>query len=357
MKVNSFRELLIKKADGDESLQTLAKFIDSEILAEKALESLEKMARSRHKGDTANLALRDFAQDMDPETEPHMIRDALGHHVSRYKAALKGDREDLANKHAKQAFEIMNMADRAQKHSGGKLSFEHVSPHPWERNKMTSTYDADHPKVQEGKYRAGDFKTKTKGLNYKGSDFSHLKSAPHKAYKKEIRRHGHAGAYPFEEMRVNGKYIHVEDIDPSELAGFETHPLDHHPIMEHYSQSAKKRTPEQDKEYFQNKQQYYNESPHMDNFFDRHEKLEEQNPEEYAKRGLTASDPVHGHLDVKPLDLSDVKPETQGPKAKATPGKKMDLHPDLVRHLDKVSQENPDLHAKLLSSLGRKGEE
>ena len=233
MKVENFRELLAKKAEGDDNLQTFVKFIDSEVLAEKALESLEKMARSRHKGDTANLALRDFATDMDPEMHPNMIRDALGHHVSRYKAALGSGRQDLANKHAKQAFNIMNMADRAQKHSQGKLAFEHVSPHAWERNKMTSQYEVDHPKVQEGKYKAGEFKTKTKGLNFRGSDFSHLAGAPHESFIKEIKRHGHNKAYPWREMKVNGKHIHIDDIEGG-LSGYEAHPFDHHPIMEHY---------------------------------------------------------------------------------------------------------------------------
>ena len=303
MKIDSFRELLVKKAQGDDNLQTLVKFIDSDVLAEKALESLEKMARSRHKGDTANLALRDFATDMDPEMHPKMIRDALGHHVSRYKAALGAGRKDLANQHAKQAFNIMNMADRAQKHSQGKLAFDHVSPHAWERNKMASTYDADHPKVKEGKYRAGDFKTKTKGLNYRGSDYSHLQSAPHESFKREIKRHGHNQAYPFREMKVNGKYIHIDD-DVGELQGYESHPFDHHPIMEHYGVSSKNRTADHDKSYFEAKNAYYD-SEHLDNFFDRHEKLEALDPEAYGMRGSKVSNPVHA--DVEGLSLEDVK--------------------------------------------------
>lgn len=313
MKIDGFRELLLKKAADDDHLKTLVKFIDSNVLADKALESLEKMARSRHKGDTANLALRDFATDMDPDLHPSMIRDALGHHVSRYKAALQGGRKDLANMHARQAFNIMNMADRAQKHSQGKLSFEHVSPHAWERHTKTSQYEDDHPKVLEGKYKPGDFKTKTKGLNYKGSDFSFLQGAPHESFKREIRRHGHNQAYPWRELKVNGKYIHVDDVDPSELKGFEKHPFDFHPIMDHYKDSAKNRTPERDAEYFEQKRQFYNESPHIDSFFDRQEKLEQQDPEAYSMRGSNPSDPVHP--EVEGLQLEDIEqtPAAQGP--------------------------------------------
>lgn len=364
MKVDNFRELLVKKAEGDETLQTLVKFIDKGVLAEKVIESLEKMARSSHKGDTANLALRDFASDMDPELEPHMLRDALGHHVSRYGAALKAGNKSLANKHARQAFNLMNMADRAQKHSQGKLSFEHVSPHAWERNKVNATYDEDHPKVKEGKYRPGAFKTKTKGLNYKGTDFSHLQSAPHESFKREIKRHGHNKAYPFNQIKVNGKHIVIEDVDPSELKDYEEHPFDHHPVMEHYSVSSKNRTADQDKSYFEAKNKYYNESPHIDSFFDRHEKLEQLDPLGYQKRGLEPSKPVHP--EIEGLSLEDIAKPAAAPTAGATtgmPGQKQqtapaaaeqpvaapkmnpkEIHPDVV---NTIKQLNPELLDKL----------
>jgi hypothetical protein len=346
MKVDSFRELLIKKAQDDPVLQSFAKYIDKDVLADRVLESLEKMARAKHKGDTANLALRDFAQDIDPELHPHMIRDAIGHHVSNYKAALKDNRQDIANMHAKQAFSLMDMADRAQKHSGGKLSLEHVSPHPWERNKVGSRYEADHPKVLEGKYKEGDFKTKTKGLSYRGNDFSHLQEAPHESYVGEVRRHGHAGAYPFEHTRVNGKFIHVDDKDPKDIAGYESHPFDHHPIMQHYKEPAKNMTPEMNKQYLSDKHAYYNESPHVDNYFDRHEKLEQQDPEAYSKRGENASEHVHAHLNVKPIDVSKSprKDAPVSPKKTESPLEIDSLHPDV---LNIIGQHHPDLLARL----------
>lgn len=305
MKVESFRELLLKKADGDLALQSLIKYCRDEIILDGIMETLEKMARARHKGDAANMSVRHFGTEMDPETEPHMLREALGHHVSRYKSALNSGRSQIANQHARQAFKLMNMADIAQKHSGGKLSFEHVSPHPWERNKYTSQYDASHPKVQEGKYKVGDFVTKTKGLNYRGNDYGFLQQAPHESYKGEVKKHGHLGAYPFEQIRVNGKYIPIEDV--ADIKGYEHHPFDHHPILSHFDESMKDRTPERDQQYIQEHEDYYNKHPHIQDYFAHHQKLEEANPEEYAKRGSAAGGPVH--KEVPKLKIDDIKQE------------------------------------------------
>jgi len=314
MKIESFRELLLKKATGDVALQALIKYCRDEIILDGIMETLEKMARAKHKGDAANMSVRHFGTEMDPETEPNMIREALGHHVSRYKSALNSGRSQIANEHARHAFKLMNLADTAQKHSGGKLSFEHVSPHPWERNKYTNAYPANHPKVLEGKYKAGDFTTKTKGLNYKGNDFSFLQQAPHESYKGEVKKHGHLGAYPFEQMRVNGKYIPIdENVD---VKGFESHPFDKHPIMSHFDESSRERTPERDQQYMQEHDKYHNESPHVQNYFEQQKKLEEANPEEYAQRGSKPGNPVH--KEVPKLDIGEQAPGVP-PTAATTP--------------------------------------
>lgn len=351
MKIESFRELLLRKSADNPNLQTLVKYARDEIIAEKVLESLEKMARAGHKGDAANFAVRDFGMDMDPEMHPHMIRDALGHHVSRYKQALGKKNQALANQHARQAFRLMNLADTAQKHSHGKLSIDYVPTQPWERNKLTNTYGEDHPKVKEGKYKPGDFTTKTKGLNYKGSDFSWLQQAPHESYSKEIKRHGHTGAYPFEHIKVNGKHIHIDDDVDSHT--YEPHEFDHHPIMNHFEHSVKKRTPEMDQKYVESKQKYYDEEPHVDNWFDRHEKLQQELGDEYHKRGEKPSDPVHAPLE-NPLKFDEQpKPEAgaeDAPKPGAattpSPGKKPDLKSVDLSGVD-LSTIPPDILKKL----------
>lgn len=303
MKLSSFRELLLKKVQHDKNLSALLKYAREDILADKVIESLEKMARARHKGDAANFAVRHFATEMDPETEPHMLREAIGHHVSRYKGALKSGRQPLANDHAKQAFKLMDMADTAQKHTGGKMSVDYVPTQPWERNKYTNTYDANHKLVQEGKYKPGDFTTKTKGLRYaqSGGDFSFLNKPPHEHYSPEVKRHGHNKAYPFEQVRVNGKYIPIEDV--KDQKGYEEHPFDKHPIMQHYHESVNARTPERDQEYIKSHQKFYNEDPHIENFYNNPVNQEDKDPKAFAERGSQAGEPVHG--DVGSLDVAD----------------------------------------------------
>lgn len=359
MKIESFRELLLKKAHGDPNLQSFVRYVRDDLIADYALEVLEKMARSSHKGDTANLPMRDFATEMDPETEPHMLRDALGHHVSHYKAALKAKNQGLANQHAKQAFRLMNLADRVQKHTGGKLSFEHVSPHAWERNKqsMQQRYAEDHPKVKEGKYKPGDFTIKTKGLNYGGSDFSHLAQPPFTgkdSYKKEIERHGHNKAYPFEHIRVNGKYIPIdENVDIS--TGYKKHPFDYHPIVGHFDDPAHSRTPEKDQRYIAERDKYLNEHPHIADFFNRHAELEQKDPKAYAERGLKPGSPVHEfgeEISNAPAQPGQVE---AAPAQVAAPEQNMDeflasLSPENKKLIDAFA-DNPELRDSAIKHL------
>src|SRR5690606_11399035 len=124
-------------------------------------------------------------------------RDALGHHISKYKSAVKSGRQDLANQHAKQAFRLMNLANTAQKHSHGKLHIDFVDPKPWERNHptlrrtfkdvMDETGEIPEP-VKRGNKKLDNFVTDTKGLNYRGNDFSFLQGAPHESYGREVKK-------------------------------------------------------------------------------------------------------------------------------------------------------------------------
>lgn len=352
MKFEGFRELLLKKS-ADPELENMIKFVRDDVLADIVFESLEKMARAKHKGDSANFALRDFGLEMDPELHPKMIHDALSHHASRYKAALQAGREDLANSHAKQLFKIVDMADQAQKHSQGKLHINAVSPHAWERQHKTDQLTEEDAPVRRGNKRAGQFRTDTKGWRYRGKDYSFLQGAPHESYAGEVSKHGHLGAYPLENIRVNGKYLHIEDVDPNELRGHEHHAFDKHPIMDHFHHSASKRTPEHDKAYLEAKEKYYD-SPHIESYFDRHEKLETADPETYAQRGLKVSDPVHA--EVEPLDISNIgkKKSTAAvsPKPKAaSSGGDMDTK---IQNI--MNSELPDsIKQSIMGALGKDG--
>ena len=313
MKLDSFREFLVKKSQ-DVSLQNLVKFMKDDLLAELVVESLEKMARASHKGDSANFAIRDFSTDMDPSHEPNMIHDALSHHVSNYKAALDSGNKGVANQHAKQVFRIMDMADQAQKHSHGKLQVEAVSPHAWERNGKTNQYGPEDDKVKDGSYKPGEFKTKTKGWRYRGNDYGFLQQAPHESYSPEIRRHGHNNAYPMEHMKVNGKYVDVEKVDAP--TSYQPHPFDSHPVMQHFEEPAGSRTPERDKEYVAQRRNFA-ESPALDKYFSSQEARERANPDAAKNRGNTRAMPVHKQVDS--LDISKQPAQAAAPAAKKAP--------------------------------------
>jgi hypothetical protein len=367
-KLDSFRELLVKKSQ-DISLQNLVKFMRDEVLADLVVESLEKMARASHKGDAANLATRDFGTEMDPAHEPNMIHDALSHHISNYKAALNGGKQDLANQHAKQAFRIMDMADQAQKHSRGKLQVEAVSPHAWERNSKSETFGdkikrlqgakesgqpisekeeawlSDNP-VTRGFKKPNQFITDTKAWRHRGNDYSFLQQAPHASYAQEIRRHGHDNAYPFEHIKINGKHVDVED-KPTP-SSYEAHPFDSHPIMKHFEESAGSRTPERDKQYMDERDKFAS-SPELDKYFASQEEREKANPEAFKRRGLDRSAPVHKQ--VQPLDTSkeaaqakEAAPSQQPVKQQAAAAGKPKLSlEDRKAMMDKLP---PELRAK-----------
>lgn len=355
MKLDGFRELLAKRAQ-DVSLQNLVKFMKDEILADLVVESLEKMARSSHKGDSANFAIRDFGTEMDPAKEPNMIHDALSHHVSHYKSALDSGNKTVANQHAKQVFRLVDMADQAQKHSHGKLQVEAVSPHAWERNGKTNKYTADDDKVKEGAYKPGEFKTKTKGWRHRGSDYSFLQQAPHESYSQEIRRHGHDNAYPMEQIKVNGKHVDVEKVDPKDK--YESHPFDSHPVMKHFEEPAGGRTPERDKQYTDERDKYES-SPELDKYFESQESREKTNPEAYQKRGSEPSEPVHKQ--VTPLNLDREKTNAPSNDIKQTknvetkqPSTKTQLSPeDRQAMLDKLPPELQAKFARLFEDEGK----
>lgn len=345
MRLDSFRELLVKKSQ-DVSLQNLVKFMKDDLLAELVVESLEKMARASHKGDSANFAIRDFGTEMDPSHEPSMIHDALSHHASNYKAALNSGNKAVANQHAKQVFRIMDMADQAQKHSHGKLQVEAVSPHAWERNSKTNQYTADDDKVKDGSYKPGEFKTKTKGWRHRGNDYGFLQQAPHGSYSQEIRRHGHDNAYPMEHMKVNGKHVDVEDVEAP--TSYQSHPFDSHPVMKHFEEPAGSRTPERDKQYIAERDNFAK-SPELDKHFSTQEAREKANPEGYKNRGNTRSMPVHKQVD--PLDVSkEAAPQTQAatvrrPAKTATGSHAAQLSPE--DRAKAIALLPPDLRAKL----------
>jgi hypothetical protein len=270
MDFSSFKELLLRKTD-DESLKTLIKVIDGNVLADRIIESLEKMATSPKKvSKVANEAIKDFATRMDPQNGPELLREALGHHASRYKAALDAGDKKMANHHASTFFKTMDLVHHLEPLTHGKLQSDLIDIKPWERTHPSRTetfadkiardpeYAKNNP-VTRGKKKLHHFRIDTEGFSFrpKGNDWSFLQNDPDTIqYGKEISRHGHIGAYPMEHNKINGKYIPIESVE-NIYDGKMNHPFDSHPIFGHFKQPSEERTDgARDAEYSAQRKQF-----------------------------------------------------------------------------------------------------
>lgn len=281
MKLDGFKELLIKKAEGNPNLQLLIKYMREDFLIEHTSESLEKMAAIYSKKNP-NHAVMHFGTHMDADTEGDMFHDALSHHASHYKAALDAGNEKIADSHMKKIFQMMHFGDKLTRdglndHSGGKLKIEAVDPKPWERSGYSNKNDK------------GKFSTDTKGWGRHGSDYSWLRGAPHESYNKETDVHGHKEGYPLSQIKVNGKYLHIEDVEHG--GKHVDHPFDHHPIMSHYKASPKAHDEAKHGEYLTAHDSYHD-SDHINSYWD---KVDQRGDAHYT-RGAEAPKPIHKPL-------------------------------------------------------------
>lgn len=370
MKVNSFRELLLKKAQGNQNLMFMVKNAADDFLSEQIIESLMKMAEDEHRARSSNGVVKDFGAEHLDDHMVSMIHDALSHHASHYKAAVKAGKtgeDSTATQHMRKIHDIMHLSRKLHKdsvgdHSYGRLNIEAVDPKPWERMAYLST-------GKSGKM------SDTKGWSRTHPTYDYMRKSPSKLYSKEVdkKSHGHKGAYPLEEMKVNGKHLSIDDsVDASEYVphGFTEHPIfkkvdvpgknkkdqlknpafkvpgdklseEHHPI---YKQSIED----------------WEDAGHQDDFDDRHEKMKGDNPDEYAKRGTVKPSPIHETIDRhkdEHLEHAYPHPDDAGstpppiPEVKApTPGSisregvDMDNIPDALKHMFEVKKSSQSLY-------------
>ena len=267
MKLNSFKELLIKKAADMPDLQTLIKYMKDDFLLEHVLEALEKSVTHRR----INEALKHFGGNLMENREPAMIHDALSHHASHYRAAMKAGNKPLAQAHVKQLFKIMHMGQKITKdkeavsekdpsgdHTRGKLKIEAPDVHPWERTHYGREMNSS------GKKR----KMETKGFGRSDGDIHEwLQGSPDTELHPKSKKH-EGKPYPLEEIKINGKYL---DIDPNiktpEKASIVLHEFDSHPIMGVYKQKGEDHAPNHDK--YLNDISTYEDSPLIDSMYDR----------------------------------------------------------------------------------------
>ncbi len=321
---DSFRELMLRKTD-DPDLRSTIRLIPDEVIADHAIEALKKMANSALAGSAAKAPALNFAAEMDPEKEPAMIREALGHHASRYKAALKSGDQSMANNHAKHFFNILNLIHKVQPHSDGKLKADMVPVQPWERHSPSKLetfaeriardpkYAAKSNPVTTGSKQPHEYVIDLDGYETKpaGNDWSFLQYTPHPSKAKETAKTGNTGAYPMEQTKINGRYIPIEDVE-NIYDGNANHPFDYHPILKHYI--GKNRTPEKDKQYAEERDAYSS-SPHIEKHSQHQDKLQSEGKLE--GRGLTMGEPVHGAA-ISPAQASPAPAAAPATKRRST---------------------------------------
>ena len=240
MKLESFRELLIKKASKDE-VKFLAKYVKNDILENIVIESLEKMSVM---GNSAKDVTKNWAGES-TEHDHDMLRDAIGHHVSRYNAANKANDKKAGDMHLQRVVHLMNFAKQASSHSD--MKFEYVPTQAWEMNysgparhinsKGKEVY-TDNPEGLKRRLASGTGSKKKPGSKEekppKFPDYRYLEQEPHEVYlnapltKNKVPLH--RGKYPFEEIKINGKYIDI-DHDHEHSGEYEDHEIDHHPAF------------------------------------------------------------------------------------------------------------------------------
>lgn len=259
MELKSFRELLLKKAVDNPTLQLIINVMKDELIIDQVIESLEKMADpQKGAGRSATAAVTAFGQGL-TDSDVHGVHDALSHHISHYKSALKNGNREVADKHLNEIIPLMHFITQAGKHSGGKLNLDYTSLRPWE---MNYTSDLSRKEARE-KYpnlkpiKAGadpdEYHHETEGLDrrlspgsrdkdatgaeknpFGVSDWRFLEMPPHPNHKKIT----HTGGYPFEDIQVGSaqdtkaKKAHLDIDDVPKKDSFTPHPFDSHPALQ-----------------------------------------------------------------------------------------------------------------------------
>lgn len=297
MELKGFRELLLKKAANDPTLQTIIDVMKDELIAEKVLESLEKMARPQASmGRSANAGVTAYGNQM-KNKDVEMMRDALAHHVNHYRSALKHGKRELADKHLEKIVPMMHLAARAGAHSNGQLGLDYTPLEPWESNYTTTERRPETGKLKEG----------TKGLRRRLNsasrdknprsvpDYRYLEMAPHEEHA-DTKKSPHKGGYPFEEIQLGNPakidakeaYLHLHDVGPQDE--YVAHPFDEHPIHEVAEHKQDSMTPEQMEEFAQ-KMQGWHGSEHNAKWMEGVKQLHAKDPEAFKARGKTK--PAH----------------------------------------------------------------
>ncbi len=263
MELDSFKSILLRKADGNKNLLELLNNLEEDTFINSVVDALEKMAKPTNlTGSNANGPITSFGANLD-RTDTTQLRDALGHHLSHYKAALKAHHaapegpdkakmRQVADQHLEHAIPLMHLAARAAAHSNGKLGIDYPPLAPWETNYTTLERNEN-----------GRFKRDAKLLRVRPSknakrndpnstaipDYRYLEMPPHPGHE-GVSKMPHTGGYPWEEVQIGSKadidakkaYLHIEDVPDKK--DYTPHEFDKHPIRGVADIQADHMTPE-----------------------------------------------------------------------------------------------------------------
>ncbi len=321
MELKSFREILIKKADGNPYLETLIKYAKDDLIADEVIDSLRKMAEpSAAMGRGANHGVTSFGANMTP-THVEQMRDALGHHISHYKGALKSmhaaqDPKEkaklrgVADQHLNRIVPLMHLAGRAGKHSGGQMVLDYPSTTPWETNYTTAERHPHNGKLKEGTKDLG--RRPSPNANREKNkravpDYRYLEMAPHGGHA-ATGKMPHKGGYPFEDIQLGSPakrdagqaYLPIEDV--GNVSEFVPHPFDQHPIHQIADHPEHHLTPEQKEKFNSDLANWENSDAHKQWLSDQKAKYQ-KDPEAYKARGTVK--PGHHYEGIPLLDQPD----------------------------------------------------
>lgn len=314
MELKNFKEILLKKAEGNAYLQTLITYAKDDFIIEEVMESLLKMAEpSAAMGRGANHAVTTYGSTMKP-VHVEQLRDALGHHISHYASALKAHHESadpeekkklraVADQHLDKIIPMMHLAGRAAKHSHGQLVLDYPSTTPWESNYTTTDRHAHNGKLKEGTKDLGrrPAKSANRSVNVRAvPDYRYLEMAPHPEHAMTEKMQ-HKGAYPFEEIQLGSPakrdlgqaYLPIRDV--GKVTEYTPHPFDNHPVNKLADHSEKDLLPEH-RENFNKEAASWVDTEHHKKWMDNQKSEYQKNPEEYKKRGTTK--PAHVFKDI-----------------------------------------------------------
>ena len=300
MELNSFKEILLRKAEGNKNLHTLIEYMGEDIFIDSVVDALEKMAKPTNlTGTNANGPVTSFGANLD-KTDVTQLRDALSHHLSHYKAALKAHHaapddtqkqhfRQVADKHLEHAVPLMHLAARAAAHSNGKMAIDYPPLAPWETNYTTLDRNPNGRFIRDAKLLRA---RPAKGAREGGrgiKDYHYLEMPPHPGHD-EVAKMPHTSGYPWEEIQIGSPqeidnkkgYLHIEDIPDKN--DYTPHSFDSHPIRSVADIQADHFTPDA-LTNFAKDQASWRGSEHHKKWLDDHKQKFTADKEGYTKRG------------------------------------------------------------------------